>query len=266
MIVATHGVMQKGVSSAYCAEYQAILNFATARGYTLPILTQQAQQNQLLEALKSGGIWNKLDTLAIFAVQTTNSSSNFALIDWKRLTIDAIYTPNNAPTYSVNGGFTGNGSNIWINTNFNPSIGTNQYTLNDASRVFWADERLNNNAFEGTTANGTNQSRNQSSANLSFNSGTTLALNIINYNVDGWHCVNRINSNILSVFLGSTSTAQFGNLDSSSIANNTQIILRGGASYGNMRMRMYGMGSAFSAAQNTAFYNAIDTYLTAITI
>jgi hypothetical protein len=253
--------MQKAAGSAYCAEYQAILDFATARGYTLPILTQRVKQNQLLEALKSGGIWNKLDTLAIFAVETTDSSSNFALIDWKRLTIGAIYTPNNAPTYSVNGGFTGNASNIWISTNFNPSIGTNQYTLNNASRVFWTDNRVNSNAFEGVTDAGINQSRNASNGNLSFNSNTATATGIVNYNADGWHCVNRVSSSSLEVFLGSTPTAQVGTLNSTSIANNAQTIFRGGSNYGNMRMRMYGMGSAFNSTQNTAFYNAINTYL-----
>ena len=45
------------------ADYQAVLNYATSQGYTLPSASQQILQNQLVLDLKSGGIWSKLDSL-----------------------------------------------------------------------------------------------------------------------------------------------------------------------------------------------------------
>jgi hypothetical protein len=265
------GAKQPAISSGpvYDPDYQAILDFATGQGYALPILTQQVLQNQLLATLKIGGvnsIWNKLDTLAIFAVKTTDESSDFALIDWKRLTVGAIYEPNNGPTYSVNGGFTGNGSTIWIDTNFNPSIGTNQYTQNDASRFFWTPTRGNTGAFEGQTSAGMTGSRNNAAASLTFHAANTTAGSISGFNVDGWHCMNRVSSATLEIYLGNNFTAQSSSLLSTSMSVNNQWILRSAGNYGSHTISIYGMGSAFNSAQNQALYTAIDAYLTAITI
>jgi hypothetical protein len=56
-------------------------------------------QNQLVVDLKDGGIWSKLDTFAVFA---TDGDSDFALIDWIRL---SDYTAFNSPTFTTNQGF-----------------------------------------------------------------------------------------------------------------------------------------------------------------
>jgi hypothetical protein len=93
-------------------DYQAILNYAIIQGYTLPSASQQLLQNQLVLDLKAGGIWSKLDTFAIFA---TDGSSDFALIDWKRL---SLYTAFNSPTFTANEGFEGNGTSSYIDLNY----------------------------------------------------------------------------------------------------------------------------------------------------
>ena len=80
-----------GSCASFDATYQAILDYATAQGYTLPSDSQKLLQNQLVVDLKASGVWLKLDTFANFA---TDGSSNFALIDWKRLT---QYTAVNSP-------------------------------------------------------------------------------------------------------------------------------------------------------------------------
>jgi len=125
-------------------DYTAILNYATTLGYALPSGAQQVKQNKLVVDLKNAGIWSKLDTLAVFA---TDGNSDFALIDWKRL---SQYTAVNSPTFTTNGGFTGNGTSSYIDTNFNPSVGTNKYLINDEGRFFWVDNRIEK-TWEGIT-------------------------------------------------------------------------------------------------------------------
>jgi hypothetical protein len=110
---------------SFDADYQAVLNYGTTQGYTLPSAGQQTLQNQLVLDLKAGGIWSKLDTFAVFA---TDGDSDFALIDWKRL---SDYTGVNSPTFTINQGFTGNGTSSYIDTNFQPINGTN-YAQNSA--------------------------------------------------------------------------------------------------------------------------------------
>jgi hypothetical protein len=77
------------------ADYQAVLDYATTQGYTLPSASQQLLQNQLVVDLKAGGIWSKLDTFAVFA---TDGDSDFALIDWKRLII--MFSRYNSSNYN----------------------------------------------------------------------------------------------------------------------------------------------------------------------
>ena len=108
------------------SDYQAILDFATSEGYTLPSENQQILQNQLVLDLKSNGIWSDLDA---FGVLATDGDSDFALIDWVRL---ITMTANSSPTFQSNLGYTGNGTSSFIDTLFSVSDGTN-YQLSDSS-------------------------------------------------------------------------------------------------------------------------------------
>jgi hypothetical protein len=117
----------QGQNSSFDADYQAVLNYATTQGYTLPSASQQIIQNNLVLSLKAGGIWNKLDTFANFA---TDGDVNFALIDWKRLT---QYTAVNSPTLTINEGFNGNGISSYVDTNFDLSNLTTKLITNEQS-------------------------------------------------------------------------------------------------------------------------------------
>jgi hypothetical protein len=109
------------------SDYQAILDYATLQGYTLPSESQRLKQNQLVIDLKNAGVWSKLDTFANFA---TDGDVNFALIDWKRLT---QYTAVNSPTRTINEGFNGNGISSYVDTNFDLSNLTTKLITNQQS-------------------------------------------------------------------------------------------------------------------------------------
>lgn len=127
------GVGRQRVSGGggFDADYQAVLNYATSLGYTLPSAAQQVKQNQLMLDLKAGGIWTKLDTLRVYA---TDGSSSFALIDWKRL---ALCTAVNSPTFTTNQGFQGNGTSSYINVNLNTSNQLVKASLNNICIGFY---------------------------------------------------------------------------------------------------------------------------------
>ena len=237
------------------ADYQRVLNYASTQGYSLPSAAQQTKQNKLLVDLKAAGIWSHLDTFAVFA---TDGNSDFALIDWKRLT---QYTAFNSPTFSTNGGFTGNGTSSYIDTNFNPTVGTNNYLLNDAGRFYWVDNRTGVQ-WEGVSTGGVNDSRNATTTLIRINQGTSglSGLNVT-FDVDGFHAINRTSSTNVELF---TNTTQFSRTSTStSIFNANQFILRGGNTYNGSRFRMYAMGGNL-VAENTDFYNALNTYFTSL--
>lgn len=243
--------------STFDFDYQAVLTYATSLGYTLPSSGQQVKQNQLMLDLKSSGVWNKLDTFGLFA---TDGSFNFALIDWKRLT---TYTAVNSPTFSSNGGFTGNGTSSYIDTNFNPSTSGVNYQLNNASRCFWVDNRttITSNAWEGnSSANSNNQSTNTNSLAHRINSQNALNT-AVNFQIDGWKSINRPSSTNVELF---TNLTQYSRTSTSqSIFNSNQFVLRSSSNYNSSRFRFYGMGASM-VSENTDFYNAINNYLTSI--
>lgn len=249
------GVGRQRVSGGgFDADYQAVLNYATSLGYTLPSAGQQVKQNQLMLDLKSGGIWSKLDTFVMFA---TDGSSSFALIDWKRLT---TYT-NNSCTFSTNGGFTGNGSNGFIDTNFIPDINGVNYKLNDAGRFFWADNRGLGIFYEGNSSSQNETVNNAVSSSNRINQGTNFLNSGVPFDFDGHHAINRTSSTNVELFANTTQYSRTAN--SFILPTVTQWILRRGISYGTMRFRYYAMGGNL-VSQNTEFRTAINTYLTSL--
>jgi hypothetical protein len=93
-------------------DYQAVLDFATSEGDTLPSSSQQVIGNALVVQLKNIGVWNKLDSFAMFA---TDGDDGFSLIDWKRL---AKMTIEGSPVRTINEGWKGNSTNGTINAGY----------------------------------------------------------------------------------------------------------------------------------------------------
>ena len=238
----------------FCSEYIAVLSVAKYYNYTLPSFSQQLKQNDLLLNLKSSGVWSKLDSFGLFA---TDGSGEFALIDWKRL---ALYTAINSPTFSINGGFTGNGTSAYIDTNFNPTIGTNNYQLNDAGRFYWVDNQVGGGVtLEGTSTGGVNVSTYQNAASQRINQGTTSLNSAVNLVGDGFRSINRTSSTNVEIFFNVTQSSRTAT--STSVLNSNQWIFRG--NFPIIRFRFYAMGASL-VSENADFYNAINTYLTSL--
>ena len=149
-------------------DYTALLSYATTQGYSLPSESKQILQDQLVKDLKAGGVWSKLNTFGVFA---TDGDSDFALIDWKRLT---DYTAVNSPTFNVNNGYEGNGTSSYINLNFNA---TTETTIDSLTFGVWSNTGTNGAAqtfIGGLTTSGDGT---QITPNLSTNQRIFVAAN-----------------------------------------------------------------------------------------
>jgi hypothetical protein len=237
------------------ADYQAVLTYATTQGYTLPSAGQQTLQNQLVVDLKAGGIWSKLDTFAVFA---TDGNSDFALIDWKRL---SQYTAVNSPTFTTNVGFQGNATSSYIDTNFNPSTSGVNYTLNNASRYFFP-HAFSGARMDGTTTTGVNTITRTSSTQQRINCQLNTLLTTFDYTaVIDPKSIHRTSLTSVDLFNGTVGTT--GVQTSTSILSSNQFILRSGSSYAAHTASAYAMGASM-VAENTAFVNAYNTYKSSI--
>lgn len=249
------------VGFAYDSDYQAVLDYATTQGYTLPSDAQKALQNQLLVNLKTAGVWSKLDTFANFA---TDGDSNFALIDWKRLT---QYTAVNSPTFTANKGFNGNGTSSYIDTNFNPATSGANYTLNNASRYVYLYSATvgQTGPLDGNdTVNNNNIQRSGSTGNNRINQGSTVISPSFSYTgTKGMKSIHRTSNTDLTLF-NATTSATATNTGSASLPNLSQYILRSGLTYSaHNRISMYSMGASL-IAENTAYVNAFENYINSL--
>jgi hypothetical protein len=233
-----------------------VLNYATTQGYTLPSASQQIIQNQLVIDLKAGGIWNKLDTFANFA---TDGSSDFALIDWKRL---SLYTAVNSPTFTINEGFTGNGTSSYIDTNFNAFNDGVQYTQDDASRGLYMFNSSGTAALDGKAVAGINNMARTSTSFQRINTTSGLTGGSFSFDaVKGMKSIHRTSSTTVELFNDTTQASRTAT--SATLNNNNQLILRSGASYGGHTISMYANGASL-VAENTDFVNAFNTYLNSL--
>ena len=82
----------------FTAEYQAILDFATAQGYALPSAATQTAHNTFVASLKSANLWGELDLLNIYYGDMTQ---DFARINWVNPVVGALATLVNAPTIPI---------------------------------------------------------------------------------------------------------------------------------------------------------------------
>lgn len=258
-VTATNSVGNANATSnsltIYEAEYKSILDYATTNSYTLPSTAQRLKQNTLLSSLKTSGVWNKLDTFANFA---TDGDSNFALIDWKRLT---QYTAVNSPTFTTNEGFKGNGTSSYIDTNFNAFLHGVNYKQNDASRGLYMYLADGTASLDGKAVAGINNMARTSTSFQRIN--TTSGLNV-SFNFDttkGMKSIHRTSSTNVELFNDAVQASRTAT--SATLNDNSQLILRSGASYGAHAISMYFNGASL-VAENTDFVNAYNTYINSL--
>ena len=91
--------------------------------------------DQLITSLKSAGIWSVLDNLQVYAAH----DSQAALLNWKAPGVNDGSLVN-APAFTADLGFKGNGSSSYINTNFNPTDGGLNFAQDSASWGVWLDQ------------------------------------------------------------------------------------------------------------------------------
>lgn len=124
--------LSKGVG--FESETEALI----ARFTTPPTLQRKTQINTLIKALKTAGVWSKLDALYVLAAHDAQAARRNWIADAYNLTAVS------APTFSADRGYTGNGSSSYLATGLNPSTG-GKYTQNSASLGVWVRTESNAN-------------------------------------------------------------------------------------------------------------------------
>lgn len=238
---------------AYDSDYQAILNKATDLGYTLPSEAVKLKQNTLLASMKADGVWAKLDVFYVFAVD--NNASAFATLNWKNPNANQASIAS-SPTFVNNGGFQGNGTSSFIDTNFNPATQGVQYTQNNASRYFFT-HAIGTGRFDGNTS-GNNSIFSGVSGSQRINAGANTVVPPLDYNSTvNTKSIHRTSSTSITAY--NSTTAQIGVQTSASVVSVNQWILRSAGVYGTHTCAAYAMGASM-IAEHSAFIADWNTY------
>ncbi|MEE4662202.1 MAG: hypothetical protein V2J89_17160 [Halieaceae bacterium] len=253
-----------GPESVFDPDYQAVLDYATTQGYTLPSAGQQTLQNQLVVDLKAAGVWPKLDSFAVFA---TDGNTDFALIDWKR-TVDGLatkkYTAISSPIFTTNQGFTGDGVATKIETNYNPVIDAVNYSLNSASLMAWVNNyNVSDSPFIFGGGNLTLSIRLQSSSfftRINSNNSPSPTPDFSDNTLKFKH-ITRQNASVIDIFQNTTITPS--TQTSSSIPTGGIDIFEAAGIFGVAQVSVVGIGGALNS-ENTNYFNAVNNYMTSI--
>lgn len=242
-------------------DYRAVLDRGTALSYTLPTLAQQKLQNKLLMDMKADGVWAKLDVFYNFA---NNGSQEFGTLNWKSPTTrqsTLIGTPN----FISNQGFQGTGTS-YIDTNFNPTIGTNNYVQNNASRyIYMYTAGVSSNvSLDGIFLNTRNSITRASSTAQRINQVATTITPAFDYNsTKGMKSIHRTSNTNVELFNDTTQGSRTAT--SATMENSVQTILRGTSAtvFATHTVSMYAMGESL-VSENAAFVADYNTYINAI--
>jgi hypothetical protein len=257
------GQGQNGIG--FDADYQAILTFATSNSIALPTPAQQIIQNNLVLALKTGGIWNNLDILYIFANNSLNASQ-FATINWKNPNINRT-TIQGTLSFNTNEGFVGGTSPNYLRTNFTPaSNDSSNYKTNTAGRYAFlytvtgtgttgAIDGINNIANNRMVVSGFSQNINNGAS-----SSITTGFNTSR----GMKSIQRFASNDFRTYNGKMQIAT-GTTASVPLSTYTAVqdILRERTNSGLSTISMYAMGVNLATASSTTVYDNFVDLITA---
>ncbi len=107
--------------------------------------------NRLIDTIDYYGIWNKAD---IYRGYASNSETS-ANLNWKSTSFTAL--PQNSPTFTTYEGYTGNGTDTYIRENYNPSLESDSFQLDNSTiHVYLNSNDLSVNDMITAIYDGTN--------------------------------------------------------------------------------------------------------------
>ena len=239
-------------------DYQAILDYATSKGWALPSAAQQIAGNNMVVALKTSGIWSKLYFLY---PAETNGDVDFACINWKDPQDSTNMTRVNSPIYAANQGFKGDGVSAYLDIPYNPTaLGWDEndfsYGAMDldnisagSSFIFSENIRLDNFIAPRNPVN-------QKIVRSASTDNTVVASAVTNST--GLHLVDRNNSSNFNFSLDGVSLGNFSQPSSSFVSTGFYLLL-GASVYSTRRTSMAFAGQSIWANQ-ADFFTAINNY------
>lgn len=224
--------------------------------------------NDLVVRLKGFSLWTPLDCLWMLAAHDAQA----ARLNWKNPgTFDL--TLQNTPSFTADDGYLTNGSNNYLDTNFNPSTAGGNYAQNSATFGIWTSTSGQSAAsaagwFDGTdgisivprsTADAIGGRVNQTAQTGTAAAGTTDGA--------GLTMLNRSGASALQFYKNGASVALTTNATQASVALNSASLRLGSitaSSFAAFNFRAAVIGSSLTSTQQGSLYGILNEYMRAL--
>ena len=213
--------------------------------------------NRTIRQLKDAHLFHKMDCLFVLAAHNAQA----ALLDWKGGTYTATET--NSPTFTVDRGYTFNGSSSYLDTTYNPTSAAGQYALNSSHiAAFNLTNSQDAGACVGTTNGGMGFITPRTATNTfvcRLNAGANDSVASVT-NGTGHLLASRTSSTAFNAYRYGSSIGSFSRT-STSIPNGTFSIGRATTSYGAHQIAAAHWGAGLSADDAARVSKIISNYM-----
>lgn len=232
-----------------------------ARMDTQPTAARKRLDSDLIVGLKDIGWWDICDGFGILGAETAQAS----LLNWK----GDIYNPTavNAPTFTANRGYTGNGSNASLDTGFNPTTAVSpNFVLNSAHLMVFSLTDNSGNMYEIGNANARLGARHSNANQPRYTVNDTGTRNAGASASGAGNFVARRNGAATSrVFQDGVALGTEATTASTAVSNETIKLLGNiGATYSTKEVFGYSYGSAPTDQQISDLNSLMQDYWTAV--
>lgn len=238
-----------------------------ARMAVEPSLARKRAIDGLITSLKSAGIWAKLDAFYSMAAHDQQAAN----LNWKSTSFTLL--PTNSPVFTTDRGYTGGGS-TFLNTQCVLSTAT-QYQLNSAHLALWSRTNV---GIATALSIGARTTSTTNQAALFIRGATDLGHARMNQDVNpaggavtdsrGFFVGSRQASGSQTLYRNGTVVHTAANVSTAKPAFAAYILgTNTGGAFSAGSTRQYSIasiGAGLDATETLAYYNAINTYITAI--
>jgi hypothetical protein len=231
---------------------------------TDPGTARKLTVNDLVLRLKAYGIWSKLDALYLMAAH----ESAAALINWKNPGTYDLTIGGGAPTFTADSGYSTDGVDDFLSTNFNPATAGGNFAQNSASFGIWSATSGQSNSskagwFDGTDGITLNPRNSSATGRMQIRINQAVVLESADVVSDGTglYVANRSASGAVQGYRNGSSL--FTGTNASTALNSANIRLGSvtAAAFGALGFRAAFIGSSLNATEQADLYGSVREYL-----
>jgi hypothetical protein len=221
--------------------------------------------NNLIVGLKSASLFTKLDRLWLFAAENTQS----ALID---VVATSLAIAQNSPAFAADDGYTGNGSNAWIDSNLANNWGGGNFSQNAACFFAWNNTAgADAGGIAGTETGDRVCSIFPEYTDTNFYGSICQHSGSFDFAVvndpapTGLYLLNRTTSTTATADINGVEVDTSGETSTALSTNHfSALVGLGGINWSTRQCSGLGLGGSLSSGERVSFYNLLRTYMTAV--